>query len=113
MPNPEEKPEAKPTKILSKEEKEKVDDLNEDIKKVAPLDTLARSAGGKILVEGLVSDIISKIDSLAANYDTWTMQQFVANAASIKEKLDLARAIKRAKDTRTFLEEELQNTLTS
>lgn len=103
--------ETKPEKELTPDQKEKVQELDSDLKKITPLDVLARSAGGKILVDGLLTDIVSSIDTLCSNYKTMTMQEFVANACGIKEKLDLARAIKNAKDAKTFLENELKETL--
>lgn len=105
------KDEEKPVKNLTPDEKEKVEQLESDLKKITPLDVLARSAGGKILVEGLLVDIVSNVDSLISNYRTWTLQEFIANAASTKEKLDLVRAIKNSKDTKEFLEQELKETL--
>lgn len=105
------KGDEKPVKELSPDEKEKVADLENDIKKVTPLDVLARSTGGKILVDGLLSDIVSNIDSFCSGYRTLTLPEFIALAASTKEKLDLARAIRRSKDTKEFLEKELKETL--
>lgn len=103
------KTEEKP--VLTPDQQEKVIEIEKDLKKITPLDVLARSAGGKVLVDGLLTDIVSNIDTLCSNYKTMTMQEFVANACDIKNKLDLARAIKNAKESKEFLDQELKNTL--
>lgn len=97
--------------MLKADKEEQIKDLKEDLKKVKPLDTLARSEGGKILVDGLTADIVSNFETFTHGSESFTLDQFKALAVSTKEKLDLVRTITRAKDNKRFLEEELKEAL--
>lgn len=84
-----------------------VRDIAADLDKAAAVDTVAVSEGGKILLAALLVDVVSSVDSLCANYKTFTMQQFIAECASMKANIDLIRAIKVAHKNKKFFEESL------
>lgn len=99
---------------ISDEEKilhPEVNDMLNDLDKVADLAVTAQSKGGKVLLKSLVSDIVSGMDTLMATYPTMTMQEFVAIAADMKSKVDLARVLSRADKNKRALEGLIEETL--
>ena len=99
---------------LSDEEKilhPEVNDMLEDLDKLADLDVTARSKGGKVLLQSLVSDIVSSMDTLCVKYPTLTMQEFVALCADMNSKVDLARVLSRAEKNKKALEGMIEETL--
>lgn len=76
------------------------------------LQVLHDSPGGKLLIDGLVADILGALDALAANAQALTLQEFVALGCKLKERLDILKILtgaKAAKDEyRTLLDEELK-----
>ena len=70
--------------------------IAEDIEKFSALDVVATSEGGKILVKGLIEDVVNNLDGMLVNAKTMSIQEFVSVCASMKAQLDLARAIKRS-----------------
>lgn len=87
------------------------EEIATDLDVAAALDVVAISEGGKMIVKGLLTDIVGVIETLSVKYDHLTIQQFVALCASMKEKLDLMRAITRAPKTRADLQEKLDELL--
>lgn len=85
-----------------KTEEEKALDKYHDLK------ALADHPGGKVLVEGLLSDVVMKVDILASNYRELTHVDMIAHLAALSEKLALLRALTRAKDNFKELSEALQ-----
>lgn len=85
--------------------------IKNDLEKAAALDAMATSEGGKILVEGLIQDALSSIETLCAKYATMTQQEFVAECSDLKKNLDLARAIKRSKAAKEELDKLFKESL--
>ena len=83
----------------------------DDLDKSAAISALSDTEGGKILLEGLLKDVISSVEELTAKYRTLTMQDFVGICSDMQNKLDLARAIARSKKNKEFLEGELERML--
>ncbi len=86
-------------------------EIASDLKVASALDALAISEGGKLLSSGLVTDIVSALDTLCAKYKELTMQEFVGLCADMKSKLDLYRAIKRAPKRRADLQDIFKESL--
>lgn len=99
------------SKEISNHPKNIVREIAADLDDAVALDALSISTGGQLLVNGLITDIISVVDTLCSTYKTLTNQEFVGYCAEVKNKLDLVRAIKRAKKNRKFLEELLTKEL--
>jgi hypothetical protein len=72
------------------------------------LKALADIPGGKILVEALLSDSVSKVDTLMSQYQSLSHIEMIALCASIKEKMDVVRALTRAESNLKELSDALQ-----
>lgn len=90
---------------------DKVEEIKKDLQSVVDLSVIAELEGGKQLIKGLTTDILSSIEGIVAGRDTYTLQQFIASACDIKTRLDMVRSITRAKDNKIFLEKELKEAL--
>jgi hypothetical protein len=86
-------------------------DMLEDLGKLASIEALSRSEGGKILVSSLVKDIVGSVDILCAKYSLLTIQEFVSVCADMKSKIDLLRVVSRAKKNVTDLQSMIEDTL--
>jgi hypothetical protein len=72
------------------------------------LKALADIPGGKILVEALLTDSVSKVDTLMSQYQSLSHIEMIALCASIKEKMDIVRALTRAESNLKELSDALQ-----
>lgn len=98
-------------KSQTNENKQEIEEIRKDLDNITDLDILASSKGGKVLVKGLMSDIVNSIDSLSIKYSKLTLQEFVSLGADIKTKLDIIRVVKRAKTNREYLEKLLEEAI--
>lgn len=98
-------------KEIKESDNEVVHSLAEELDTFAELDVLAKSKGGKILVDVLMKDIVADIEAICFNADTFTQQQFIAHASRMKERINLVRILKRATKNKEFLTEEIQEAL--
>lgn len=89
----------------------KTKELEEDIKLAGDIEHVADTKGGKHLIDGLTADIVAGVDTLAVKHPTLTLQEFVAISADIKTRIDLLRALTRAKKTKESLIEMLGEAL--
>lgn len=101
----------KETKRKKIEENDELKALSEDLDNAKALEILASSDGGSLLTKGLLTDIVSTIESFSTKYNEATMQQFVAWGAEVNKMLELYRTLKRAKDASKVLKEELEKAL--
>lgn len=85
--------------------------IAKDLDDASSLSALADSEGGKLLQKSLVTDVVSVIDSLTSRYDKLTMQEFISLCAEAKTKIDMARAISRARKNKKYLEGLLSDAL--
>lgn len=88
------------TKSKTEDQKE----LEAEFRKFAGLDVLAKSDGGKILIETLAKDIVSVVDNLAQNFKTLTMQEFVGAGAELRSKLTFLRVLSQAEKNKNDAE---------
>lgn len=86
-------------------------DYSEDQKSIASdldvasaLEAVALSEGGKIIVSGLLKDVVSAAETLSAKHQTLTLQEFIGICADMKSKLDLIRVISRSKKNKSYLQ---------
>lgn len=104
-------------KKLSKEEIERVKAnpdlmaLTDDLDKITAIGVVSKTEGGKILVEGLLTDIVSSVDTIANKHSTLTANEFITIGASIKTKLDLVRVMTKADKNKEELTEMLKEAL--
>lgn len=81
--------------------------MQDDIKKYQALDALSASEGGQILLDGLMSDIVSGIDNMTTNWAVLTHMEYVGIASQIKERLDLVRVLLNSKTNKLELIDEM------
>lgn len=90
-----------------------IQEMMDDVGKATAITVVAKSEGGKIIVDGLTADIIGTVETLCAKYSTLTLQEFVGHCADMKSKRDLllvlTRAPKNKKGLETLIEETLQS----
>ena len=86
--------------------------LADDLDEITAIAVVENSEGGKLIVKGLMSDLVRSVDTIAMKYDSLSHIEFAALGASIKTKLDTVRVIKRSptakKEIKEMLEEALQ-----
>lgn len=82
-----------------------------DLDVAMAIETAAETPGGQIILEGLIADTLSAVDTLCAKYQTLTMQEFISLCADMKSKLDLAKAMARSKYKSTYLKKLLKESL--
>lgn len=85
--------------------------IADDLDKAYALEALSNFEGGKILIKGLISDIVSIVDSLALKYKKLSHVEMIVLCADLKSKMDVMRAITRARKNRDLLEGDLEEAL--
>lgn len=100
----------KPTKEQEQAHPE-INEMMDDLDKVAAIEAVSSSEGGRKLVKELTKDIVSSVDTLCTKYATMTMQEFVSLCADMKSKIDLTRVITRSKKNKEYLENLISETL--
>lgn len=68
----------------------------DDLDTYHALKTLANSDGGKVLVDGLLKDIVGTIGVLENSYRTLSHIELIGHCAALSEKLSLMRILTRA-----------------
>lgn len=86
-------------------------EIQEDIDKYASISALSNLEGGKILIGGLKSDILSAISFLSGNYKTAPEMELRTVCAKLDINLNLYRAMTRAEKNKQLAIEELENLL--
>lgn len=94
---------VKPTKKqIEESENPEVQAIAEDLQAYSSVAALSQSPGGKLLIKGFVTDIVTDLDTLANGYAKLTMQDFIALGASMKMKLDTVRVLSRAETNKNY-----------
>lgn len=73
------------------------EDTEKNIKKFSQLDALSNSEGGKVLIEALLKDIKSIIESVAYSNPKQTIEEYIALTCALREKLAMYNVLKNAK----------------
>ncbi len=87
------------------------EELRRDIQTYKDLETLALSAGGKILITSWRRDVVSAVDRLARGYRKLSHVELIALCAELEAKLDQLRALSRSGENKRFAEEALAEAL--
>lgn len=99
-----------PEKITPEFEEElgqKADELD----KAHALSVLAQTEGGKLLVEALVSDVISDISTISSRYKVLSHAELMAYCAALNANLTVMLSITRSKRNKDALQEQLEEML--
>lgn len=95
--------------------KNNLDDDSRIIKKnldtYASLESLKESAGGKILVDNLVKDILGAVESLGAKYKQSSRDELVSIIADMDNKNTILKLIIRAKKNKELAVQALKEAL--
>ena len=92
---------------------EEVLDLAEQFDTVHDLKALYDTNGGKQLVSLLLQDMSSAVHKIASQRSTLSLLEFQSLASDIDTKLNLAKLLINAKANEDFLEEQIQEALTT
>lgn len=90
---------------------EKVEIIQDELKKFSKLEALALSEGGSLLFKSLMSDAVSAIDTLGNKYSQLSHLEFIALCAEMKTKLDLARVMNKSSKNKKIAIEDLEKAL--
>ena len=97
--------------MSKKQLQQEIDDTKKELGDAAALDSVANTQGGKKLVEGFVADIIGHVETLCAKHKTLTHLEFITICIDMKNKYDVVKALRNAKNNRVFLSTELKKLL--
>lgn len=96
---------------MSEELKEQIKDVREDVKMYAELEAVKNSDGGKRVLKGLGSDIVTAIDKLCQSYKTASHIELIALIASMDERLGIFRTLNRSTKNKELALAELEELL--
>lgn len=85
--------------------------IADELDKFSAIEAVLLSKGGEILFKSLMEDVVSKIDTLIANYQSLTREDFIGISAEIKTKLDLARVMKKSTKNKDQARKDLEEVL--
>lgn len=85
--------------------------IKKDRNTYAAIEELASSAGGKILVDNLVKDVVISMDSLALGYKKLSHAELLGLCASLENRLAILRLITRAKTNKDLADLALREEL--
>lgn len=91
--------------------KTEIEEIKDGLGAAITIKNLHDSEGGQILIDGLVSDILSAVDRISIENATLTMQEFVALGSRIKERMDILKVLTGAKKQKQIYEEILAEAL--
>ena len=86
--------------------------VEDDVAKYAKLESLGLSEGGKLLTDGLKSDIVNTVDELIAGYKTITHIEMIGLIAQLDAKFNIFKAIQRSPKNKKNAKEQLELILT-
>lgn len=82
--------------------------VEKDLEQFVSLDSIAQSEGGKLLVDRFSRDILGAMERLSMGYGKFTLQEFMAIGAEVREKLTMVRILTRAHKNREAAKERLE-----
>ena len=83
----------------------------DDVEQYAAISAVGNSEGGKLIIDGLVADVISGLDSVTSNYKTATHAELMGTCAGLKANLDLLRVLTRAHKNKNLAQDALEEAI--
>lgn len=83
----------------------------DDLESIGAVAALSESAGGKVLIKGLIADILSDVETLVVRHKDLTMQEFVAISCGLKSKGELVKVLANANKNKKYLNDLLEEAL--
>lgn len=68
--------------------------IAEDVEKYASIAAVVNQEGGRLIVAGLVADIITGVESVAGGYKKLTHAELMGVCAGLKANMDMLRLLK-------------------
>jgi len=96
---------------MGEELKDQIKEVKGDIKLYADLEAVKNSNGGKRILKGLGSDIVSAIDKLCQSYKTASHIEIIALIAGLDERLGIFRTLNRSSKNKEMAKNELEELL--
>ena len=90
---------------------EKIEVIQDELKRLSKLEAVALSEGGKLLFNSLMKDAVSVIDTLGYKYNSLSQVEFIALCAELKTKLDLARVMNKSIKNKEQADKDLEAAL--
>lgn len=84
--------------------------IEKDVDDFAALAAVAKSDGGKILVQTLMTDVVGAVERLT-NYKGKTLDELISICADLNANLSLVRTLTRAEKNKKLAQEALQEAL--
>jgi HPt (histidine-containing phosphotransfer) domain-containing protein len=69
------------------------EEIKQDVEKYAALDTVYASAGGKLLINTFIEEVVATIHQLAGSYKRISHTEMIAQCASLEARLDVIGAM--------------------
>jgi hypothetical protein len=91
-----------------KEKLEEVEIIKDELKRVGSISAVAESDGGKLIISGLVKDILNSIEKISSRYQILTLGEFIAIGANIDTKLEMLKTLKKAGKSKKIALEDLK-----
>lgn len=91
--------------------KKKSEYIKKDLGKFKALQVLSLSDGGKILKDTCLKDIISTIDMIALTAKPLKLEEYIAHAAKLAEKITMYRVLMNCKKNVELTQEALEEAL--
>lgn len=74
--------------------KKNIKAAQEDIKRLASLEGLVNTEGGRLLLSALLQDVVASIDMICSSYETAADTQLRAMCARLGERISMYRSLK-------------------
>jgi hypothetical protein len=84
--------------------------IEKDVDDFSALAAVAKSDGGKILVQTLMTDVVGAVERLT-NYKGKTLDELISICADLNANLSLVRTLTRAEKNKKLAQEALQEAL--
>ena len=98
-------------KSKTEELKELKDSVKDDVAQYAEIEAVASMKGGKRIIKGLKSDIITSIEKLSSNYQEASHIVLISYCAELKQKIDLYKLFMVAPNNAKMAKEALNKLL--
>lgn len=91
--------------------KNEAEEIKDNLGSSIALQSLHDSEGGRILIDGLVNDILGAVDILGATVTSATHAEMIALICKMKERIDLVRVLTSSKANKEVYEDLLAEVL--
>ena len=87
--------------------------MMDDRDKAGAIEALASSKGGKIIMRGLMKDIVTTVDFIATKYNSLTHTDFIAAGADLSNKLTMYRVFVNSRKNKRYIQKLLEESFAS